>query len=62
MFSLQQAREFVEQGRRMEAPEGIPKEVYDEIMCKCWLYESEMRPTFTEIVTLLNAIKDKTVE
>ena len=44
----------MEQGHRMEAPEGTPKEVYDEIMCKCWLYEPEKRPTFSEIVTMLN--------
>jgi len=43
----------VEQGHRMEAPEGTPKEVYDEIMCKCWLYEPEKRPTFSEIVAFL---------
>ena len=53
MFTLQQARQFVEQGHRMEAPEGTPKEVYDEIMCKCWLYEPEKRPTFSEIVAFL---------
>jgi len=62
MFTLQQAREFVEQGHRMEAPDGTPKEVHDEIMYKCWLYEPEKRPTFSEIVTLLNTIKDKIVD
>ncbi|XP_065905172.1 tyrosine-protein kinase Fer-like isoform X2 [Dysidea avara] len=57
-----QAREFVEQGHRMDAPEGTPKEVYDEIMCKCWLSEPEKRPTFSEIVTLLKTIIAKIID
>jgi len=60
--TLQQAREFVEHGHRMEAPEGTPKEVYDEIMCKCWLYEPEKRPAFSEIVTFLKTIIVKIIE
>jgi len=50
-----------EQGHRMEAPEGAPKEVYDEIMCKCWLCEPEKRPKFSEIVTLLKTIIAKII-
>ena len=45
----------------MEAPEGAPKEVYDEIMYKCWLWEPEKRPKFSEIVTLLKTIIAKII-
>ena len=52
----------MEQGHRMKAPEGTPKEVYDDIMSKCWLYEPEKRPTFSEIVTLLKTIITKIMD
>ena len=51
----------MEQGHRMEVPEGAPKEVYDEIMWKCWLCEPEKRPKFSEIVTLLKTIIAKII-
>jgi len=40
----------------MEAPEGTPKEVYDQVMWPCWYYEPEDRPTFSEVVNTLQGI------
>ena len=45
----------------MEAPKNTPKEVY-EIMSKCWLYEPEKRPTFSEIVTTLKTTIAKIID
>ena len=59
VLSSQQAREAVEQGHRMDPPEGTPKEVYDDAMWPCWYYEPEERPTFSELVTKLKGIISK---
>jgi len=42
------ARELIDSGYRMPAPEGTPDEVY-QLMLRCWQYESEDRPHFSEI-------------
>ena len=59
MLWSQQARESVEQGHRIEEPEGTPKEVYDHAVWPCWYYEPEDRPTFSELVTTLKGIISK---
>ena len=42
------AREMLDSGYRMPAPEGIPEEMY-QLMLRCWNYEPEDRPHFPEI-------------
>jgi len=42
------ARELIDSGYRMPAPEGTPDEVY-QLMLRCWQYEPEDRPHFAEI-------------
>jgi len=42
------ARELIDSGYRMPAPDGTPDEVY-QLMLRCWQYESEDRPHFSEI-------------
>merc|ERR1711936_1215658 len=42
------ARELIDSGYRMPAPDGTPDEVY-QLMLRCWQYEPEDRPHFAEI-------------
>ena len=42
------AREMLDSGYRMPAPESAPNEMYD-LMLRCWTYEPEDRPHFPEI-------------
>ena len=42
------AREMLDSGYRMPAPEGTPEEMY-KLMLRCWQYEPEDRPHFPEI-------------
>lgn len=42
------AREMLDSGYRMPAPEETPDEMYN-LMLKCWNYEAEARPHFQEI-------------
>ncbi|XP_071941841.1 tyrosine-protein kinase Fer-like isoform X2 [Antedon mediterranea] len=49
------AREKVEQGYRMSAPQGTPDEVY-RIMMSCWEYEPEKRSQFKDIHVTLKRI------
>ncbi|XP_057223512.1 tyrosine-protein kinase Fer isoform X2 [Malurus melanocephalus] len=54
----QQAREQVEKGYRMSAPQKCPEEIY-KIMQRCWDYKPENRPKFSEIQKELSSIKKK---
>ncbi|KAE8635662.1 hypothetical protein XENTR_v10002701 [Xenopus tropicalis] len=54
----QQAREQVEKGYRMSAPQNCPEEVF-RIMQKCWEYKPENRPKFSEMQKELSLIKKK---
>ncbi|XP_075595038.1 tyrosine-protein kinase Fer-like isoform X4 [Balearica regulorum gibbericeps] len=54
----QQAREQVEKGYRMSAPQKCPEEIYT-IMQRCWAYKPENRPKFSEIQKELSSIKKK---
>ncbi|XP_071658608.1 tyrosine-protein kinase Fer isoform X3 [Patagioenas fasciata] len=54
----QQAREQVEKGYRMSAPQKCPEEIY-KIMQRCWDYKPENRPKFNEIQKELSSIKKK---
>nr|XP_006208052.1 tyrosine-protein kinase Fer [Vicugna pacos] len=54
----QQAREQVERGYRMSAPQHCPEDIF-KIMMKCWDYKPENRPKFTELQKELTGIKKK---
>nr|XP_033785036.1 tyrosine-protein kinase Fer [Geotrypetes seraphini]XP_033785037.1 tyrosine-protein kinase Fer [Geotrypetes seraphini] len=54
----QQAREQVEKGYRMSAPQKCPEEIF-KIMLRCWEYKPENRPKFCEMQKELAAIKKK---
>jgi len=42
------ARELIDSGYRMPAPDGTPDEVY-QLMLRCWQYDPDDRPHFAEI-------------
>ncbi|XP_021111513.1 tyrosine-protein kinase Fer isoform X3 [Heterocephalus glaber] len=54
----QQAREQVERGYRMSAPQQCPEDI-SKIMMKCWDYKPENRPKFSDLVRELDIIKRK---
>ncbi|XP_073933082.1 tyrosine-protein kinase Fer isoform X1 [Castor canadensis] len=54
----QQAREQVERGYRMSAPQHCPEDI-SKIMMKCWDYKPENRPKFSELLKELAVIKRK---
>ncbi|XP_074138030.1 tyrosine-protein kinase Fer isoform X3 [Sminthopsis crassicaudata] len=54
----QHAREQVEQGYRMSAPQKCPEDIY-KIMLRCWDYKPENRPKFSDLQKELSALKKK---
>lgn len=52
------AREMIESGYRMPAPEGIPEEVY-ELMLRCWKQAPEERPHFKEIHAVIEMLHSR---
>ncbi|KAF5281211.1 hypothetical protein FQR65_LT14826 [Abscondita terminalis] len=44
----------VDNGERLLCPKDCPKNVYD-IMLRCWAYESEKRPTFSQLLEEFSA-------
>ncbi|XP_058456019.1 tyrosine-protein kinase Fer isoform X3 [Malaya genurostris] len=54
-LSNSRARERIDEGYRMPAPENTPPEMY-RLMLKCWSYEPENRPHFDEIFTVVDAL------
>lgn len=54
----QQAREQVEKGYRMACPQRCPEDVY-KVMQRCWQYNPEERPKFSELQRDLAAVKKK---
>ncbi|XP_065074260.1 tyrosine-protein kinase Fer isoform X2 [Ochlerotatus camptorhynchus] len=54
-LSNSRARERIDEGYRMPAPDNTPPEMY-RLMLKCWSYESENRPHFDEIYTVVDAL------
>ncbi|XP_036888278.1 tyrosine-protein kinase Fer isoform X1 [Sturnira hondurensis] len=54
----QQAREQVERGYRMSAPQHCPEDIF-KIMMRCWDYKPENRPKFGDLQRELTAIKKK---
>ncbi|KAK9532117.1 hypothetical protein VZT92_009519 [Zoarces viviparus] len=54
----QQAREQVEKGYRMSCPQSCPDDVY-KVMQRCWQYNPEERPKFSDLQHDLASIKKK---
>ncbi|XP_060801960.1 tyrosine-protein kinase Fer isoform X3 [Amyelois transitella] len=57
-MSNSRAREKIDEGYRMPAPEGCSEEVY-ALMLRCWVYEPEKRPHFHQIYTLIDNIYNR---
>ncbi|XP_053946069.1 tyrosine-protein kinase Fer isoform X4 [Anastrepha ludens] len=54
-MSNSRARERIDAGYRMPAPENTPPEMY-RLMLKCWAAEAESRPHFDEIYNVVDAL------
>ncbi|CAO1430994.1 unnamed protein product [Diamesa tonsa] len=57
-MSNSKARERIDEGYRMSTPDNTPSEMY-RLMLKCWSYESENRPHFDEIFTVVDLLLSK---
>ncbi|CAK1587076.1 unnamed protein product [Parnassius mnemosyne] len=57
-MSNSRAREKIDTGYRMPAPEGCSEEVY-ALMLRCWEYEAEKRPHFHQIYTIIDNIYNR---
>jgi len=53
------ARELIDSGYRMPAPDGTPDEMY-QLMLRCWQYEPEDRPHFSEIHATVELLYNRT--
>ncbi|XP_021919830.1 tyrosine-protein kinase Fer isoform X3 [Zootermopsis nevadensis] len=54
-LSNSKAREKIDTGYRMPAPEGTPDEMY-RLMLRCWEYEPENRPHFDQIFLVVDTL------
>ncbi|XP_076655850.1 tyrosine-protein kinase Fer isoform X5 [Halictus rubicundus] len=54
-MSNAQAREKIDAGYRMPAPDNTPDEIY-RLMLRCWEYEPEKRPHFDHIYTVVETL------
>jgi len=54
-LSNSKAREKIDSGYRMPAPEGTPDEMY-HLMLRCWEYEPENRPHFDQIYIVVDTL------
>lgn len=54
-MSNSRARERIDSGYRMPAPDNTPQEMH-RLMLKCWSYEPEARPHFEEIYNVVEAL------
>ncbi|XP_047997014.1 tyrosine-protein kinase Fer isoform X3 [Leguminivora glycinivorella] len=52
------AREKIDSGYRMPAPEGCGEDVY-ALMLRCWEYEPDKRPHFHQLYTAIDAIYNR---
>ncbi|CAH2270009.1 tyrosine-protein kinase Fer isoform X2 [Pararge aegeria] len=57
-MSNSRAREKIDNGFRMPAPEGCSEDVY-ALMLRCWEYEPDKRPHFHQIYTLIDSIYNR---
>ncbi|XP_014208702.1 tyrosine-protein kinase Fer isoform X2 [Copidosoma floridanum] len=54
-LSNSQAREKIDSGYRMPAPDGTPEEIY-RLMLQCWEYEPDKRPHFDQIYSTIDSL------
>ncbi|CAH1707420.1 unnamed protein product [Aphis gossypii] len=54
-LSNSKAREKIDTGYRMPAPEGTPEEIY-RLMLQCWQYQPENRPHFDSIYATMESL------
>ncbi|XP_011251363.2 tyrosine-protein kinase Fer isoform X2 [Camponotus floridanus] len=54
-MSNSDARDKINTGYRMPAPDGTPDEIY-RLMLRCWEYEPEKRPHFDQIYTVVETL------
>ncbi|XP_018576399.1 tyrosine-protein kinase Fer isoform X2 [Anoplophora glabripennis] len=54
-LSNSKAREKIDSGYRMPAPENTPDEMY-RLMLRCWEYKPENRPNFEQIYTVVETL------
>lgn len=54
-MSNSKAREKIDAGYRMPAPENTPDEMY-RLMLRCWEYKPESRPNFEQIYTVVETL------
>ncbi|KAG5898585.1 hypothetical protein JTB14_016597 [Gonioctena quinquepunctata] len=54
-MSNSKAREKIDSGYRMPAPENIPDEMY-RLMLRCWEYNPENRPNFEQIYSVVETL------
>ncbi|XP_063706686.1 tyrosine-protein kinase Fer [Culicoides brevitarsis] len=54
-MSNTRARERIDAGYRMPAPDNTPSDMY-RLMLRCWSYEPESRPHFDEIYNVVDAL------
>ncbi|XP_069357437.1 tyrosine-protein kinase Fer isoform X1 [Maniola hyperantus] len=57
-MSNSRAREKIDNGYRMPAPEGCSEDVY-ALMLRCWEYEADKRPHFHQIYTIIDNIYNR---
>ncbi|XP_028161884.1 tyrosine-protein kinase Fer isoform X5 [Ostrinia nubilalis] len=57
-MSNSRAREKIDAGYRMPAPEGCAEDVY-ALMLRCWEYEADKRPHFHQIYTIIDNIYNR---
>ncbi|XP_045535386.1 tyrosine-protein kinase Fer isoform X4 [Papilio machaon] len=57
-MSNSRAREKIDAGYRMPAPDGCSEDVY-ALMLRCWEYEAEKRPHFHQIYTIIDNIYNR---
>ncbi|BES97521.1 tyrosine-protein kinase [Nesidiocoris tenuis] len=54
-MSNSKAREKIDAGYRMPAPDGTPEDMY-RLMLRCWEYQPELRPHFDQILNIVENI------
>ncbi|XP_054159101.1 hepatocyte growth factor receptor-like [Oppia nitens] len=52
---------YLKQGQRLLKPYHCPQIVYTNVLMRCWSYDSQLRPTFDELVVEIESIIEKLV-
>ena len=53
----EQVSSLVQSGHIMEAPEHCPPKIYDRIMKRTWCLNPDDRPTFADILCMLDDLR-----